>query len=250
MKEQDKAAWIDSVMEQAQVFASAWSLIGSRFAGENALEHAEQMKAELRSMLINVSIQAAQAEPVGYWDGEFSKDGGATLYEVPQESVFGHKYRNIPLFHQAPAVAQQADVVRELVKASAGQIVKGVMLTPDGSACFCGFGEEEVKQRLANGYKHVYTEAPAVAQGEPMFWYKPLSNGLYEGPIHRLAIVDALKKSGAWVGLYPEAPAVVENETDLDVLRELAATLEFRSPERHKALSKLIAAAEAAKGGV
>jgi len=40
----------------------------------------------------------AKGEPVGYWQGEFIKDGWATLYEVPQESVFGRKYRNIPLY--------------------------------------------------------------------------------------------------------------------------------------------------------
>ena len=47
--------------------------------------------------------QPAQQEPVGYWQGEFSKDGGATLYEVPQESMFGRKYRNIPLYDHPQA---------------------------------------------------------------------------------------------------------------------------------------------------
>jgi hypothetical protein len=39
-----------------------------------------------------------QGEPVGYWMGEFSKDGGATLYEVPQESCFGKIYKNLPVY--------------------------------------------------------------------------------------------------------------------------------------------------------
>jgi hypothetical protein len=46
--------------------------------------------------------QPEPSEPVGYWMGEFSKDGGATLYEVPQESAFGKKYRNIPLYTTPP----------------------------------------------------------------------------------------------------------------------------------------------------
>jgi hypothetical protein len=44
-----------------------------------------------------------EQEPTGYWDGKFSKDGGATLYEVPQESMFGRKYPNIPLYTTPPA---------------------------------------------------------------------------------------------------------------------------------------------------
>jgi len=42
--------------------------------------------------------EAEQNEPVGYWMGKFSKDGGATLYEVKQESMFGCAYQNIPLY--------------------------------------------------------------------------------------------------------------------------------------------------------
>ena len=43
-------------------------------------------------------VQPAQ-EPAVYWQGDFSKHiGTATMYEVKQESVFGRKYRNIPLY--------------------------------------------------------------------------------------------------------------------------------------------------------
>jgi hypothetical protein len=63
------AAWIDSVMEQAQVFASAWSLVGSRFDSGNEMENAEQAKAELRVMLI--SPPTPQPVPVKtYHDGK------------------------------------------------------------------------------------------------------------------------------------------------------------------------------------
>lgn len=42
---------IDSVMSQAQVFASAWSLVGGPFDNGDALENAEEAKEELREML-------------------------------------------------------------------------------------------------------------------------------------------------------------------------------------------------------
>lgn len=45
-------------MEQAQVFASAWPLVGGRFDGGNAMDDAEVAKAELRQM-----IEKALAKP-------------------------------------------------------------------------------------------------------------------------------------------------------------------------------------------
>ncbi len=48
------------------------------------------------------ALAQSEQKPVGFWDGEFSEDGGATLYEVPQISAFGYTYRNIPLYAQPP----------------------------------------------------------------------------------------------------------------------------------------------------
>ncbi|MGG2810172.1 host nuclease inhibitor protein [Pseudomonas aeruginosa] len=42
---------IDTIMSQAQVFASAWSLVGGTFDNGHAIENAEEAKAELREML-------------------------------------------------------------------------------------------------------------------------------------------------------------------------------------------------------
>lgn len=42
---------IDSIMEQAQVFASAWSLVGGPFDDGSAQAHAAEAKDELREML-------------------------------------------------------------------------------------------------------------------------------------------------------------------------------------------------------
>jgi hypothetical protein len=72
-------AWVDSVMEQAQVFASAWSLVGGRFDSGNGLEDAKQAKAELRAML--TTPPAAQPAPVQPVSGVVLRDGYPTLIQ-------------------------------------------------------------------------------------------------------------------------------------------------------------------------
>lgn len=47
----DTTVSVDTIMEQAQVFASAWSLVGGPFDQGDALENAKEAKAELREML-------------------------------------------------------------------------------------------------------------------------------------------------------------------------------------------------------
>ncbi|WP_205194978.1 hypothetical protein [Burkholderia sp. Ax-1719] len=42
---------VDEIMEQAQVFASAWSLVGGRFDFGNGLQNAQQEKANLRALI-------------------------------------------------------------------------------------------------------------------------------------------------------------------------------------------------------
>ena len=65
-------------------------------------------KVEAAIAALDAAIKAAEKqEPTGYWDGEFSDDEGATLYEVPQDSLFGRKYPNIPLYTTPPAAQRQ-----------------------------------------------------------------------------------------------------------------------------------------------
>lgn len=45
---------IATIMAQAQVFASSWSIVGSRFEAENQLEQAEGEKKELRRMVLEL----------------------------------------------------------------------------------------------------------------------------------------------------------------------------------------------------
>ena len=44
----------EKIMEQAQVFASAWSLVGGRFDSGNAFDEARQAKDELRQMVLEI----------------------------------------------------------------------------------------------------------------------------------------------------------------------------------------------------
>ena len=56
-----QSATVAELMEQAQVFASAWSIVNGRFDFGDALEEAQQAKKELRSMLAD-TIAALLAE--------------------------------------------------------------------------------------------------------------------------------------------------------------------------------------------
>jgi hypothetical protein len=42
---------VKSIMEQAQVFASSWSMVGGPFAADNQLELAEEEKEELEKLV-------------------------------------------------------------------------------------------------------------------------------------------------------------------------------------------------------
>ena len=65
-----------------------------------------------------------EPEPVavGYWDGKFSDSGAAILYEVPQKSAFGFKYRNAPLYTAPPTRRPLTDSEAD---ALAHEMVKG-----------------------------------------------------------------------------------------------------------------------------
>lgn len=122
--------------------------------------------------------------------------------------------------------------------------------------------EQEFQNHYRRGFeagkKAAQPVQPAVAQGEPLFWYRPVgSDGGYEGPIHNGAIEEVRKRSGAWFGLYPQAPAAAINEQLLEALEKLALACGRNDgwedyPREMKAANAAIAAAEAekAKGGV
>jgi hypothetical protein len=99
-EKQEPVAWVNAVMEQAQVFASAWSLVGSRFDDGSAIEDAEDSKAELRSMLttppyVATPLAAPVQEPVAWliW-----LHGPAGLFENKQfaEHEFARRNQEYP----------------------------------------------------------------------------------------------------------------------------------------------------------
>lgn len=59
------------------------------------------------------------------------------------------------------------------------------------------------------------------AQGDPLFWYRPRSDGLYEGPIHNAQIEKVRKESGGWKPLYthPVAEQVEQLKAEIERLR-------------------------------
>ena len=60
-----EAMKLQEIMSQAQVFASAWSLVGGRFDGGNAMDEAEVAKNELYQMVAEALAQPQQ-EPVAW----------------------------------------------------------------------------------------------------------------------------------------------------------------------------------------
>ena len=68
------------LMEQAQVFASAWSLVGGRHDSGNGLEEAEAAKAELREM-IHAAL-ASQATTGAATAGGGVTTGALTDHEI------------------------------------------------------------------------------------------------------------------------------------------------------------------------
>ena len=61
---------------------------------------------------------------------------------------------------------------------------------------------EQVSQQFGNE-SHFTTrqERAKPVQREPLFWYRPCSDGGYEGPISNGSIEDVRKRSGAWIPL-------------------------------------------------
>lgn len=66
-KEQEKLvdAAVGEIMDQAQVYASSWSLVGGPFDGGNGIENANDEKNILRTMVTSLARLAAQSVKEG-----------------------------------------------------------------------------------------------------------------------------------------------------------------------------------------
>ena len=75
----------DEIMAQAQVFASAWGLVGSRFDSGNGLDNANEQKAVLRSLVEALAKERAELlETVsGLLDAfDINSDNGSIVYSA------------------------------------------------------------------------------------------------------------------------------------------------------------------------
>ena len=69
--------------------------------------------------------------------------------------------------------------------------------------------------------RDVVTAAAPQPEAEPVFWYRPLSDGGWEGPVSNGCIGEVRKLSGAWVPLYAHPPVqddIKRLVRELDVL--------------------------------
>jgi len=75
---------------------------------------------------------------------------------------------------------------------------EGVYADQPVSQCDCMPGRNEFIEGVI-AYPAV---AQPAASAEPMFWYRPRSDGGYEGPLHNERIEEVRKRCGAWVPLF------------------------------------------------
>ena len=85
-----EAMKLQEIMEQAQVFASAWSLVGGRFDGGNAMDDAEVAKNELRQM-----VEEALAKS----HSDVKQEQSTECVGEPDDEVLGFNGWGFPIQH-------------------------------------------------------------------------------------------------------------------------------------------------------
>lgn len=104
-----------------------------------------------------------------------------------------------------------------------GKPADGVLPPMPEPEDYCGdhnLGVEMFSREQMQAYALAALERFGAGGGEPMFWYRPCSNGMYEGPIHDAQIESVRRESGAWKPLFPHP-----SPTDLRAERELRRML-------------------------
>ena len=87
-----EAKYVEQIMEQAQVFASAWSLVGGRFDFGNALDDANEAKDELRALVARAILALRpQAVPMTDEVKEQALDLLATMFDAYENGVPCHE---------------------------------------------------------------------------------------------------------------------------------------------------------------
>jgi len=89
---------------------------------------------------------------------------------------------------------------------------------------------------------------------EPLFWYKPHPNGMFNGPIHNAQLGDILRGSEEWVPLYATTPAAQRQWVGLtdEEIGKACGFAEYTTDSTRfalKAISRAIEAKLKAKNG-
>ena len=121
-----EAMKLQEIMSQAQVFASAWSLVGGRFDGGNAMDEAEVAKNELHQMVAEALAQPQQGPDLAEsFRAELDKLSqrnyelrmeNAQLRAQPQQEPVANKWRNLALqfdAHRMSALAHLRMMVQD-----------------------------------------------------------------------------------------------------------------------------------------
>lgn len=199
----------DQVMEQAQVFASAWSLVGGRFDTGNAMADAEEAKAELRTLVRALAdltaqtvrpIEAEADEPVyhlrGY--GDVSASDLDAYYKA-------HAAKAEPVTNDAARDAQETPFESWWEK--------------EGQFCRAGGGDYE---KTFAWHAWLAAKAEATGQAEPVAWtlQETLDKRETTCSAH-LWFADPI--NSAWSPLYTHRPKAAQPLTRAQADRIIAA---------------------------
>lgn len=133
----EEAKYVEQIMEQAQVFASAWSLVGGRFDFGNALNDAYEAKDELRALVAR-AILALRPQAVPMTDADAVQ-------------VYGIKNGQQTLLGTAPMPSRMK--ARELAREQFGHFEDG-----DGSdAELCFYALEQLIEHMERSAHHGIT---------------------------------------------------------------------------------------------
>lgn len=103
----------------------------------------------------------------------------------------------------APATEELRDLVREALSAaeSCGHPLGGASALRRAS---------EAEKELWAANDRITAPAEPAPEAEPLFWYRPCGDGMYEGPHHHKSVGGAMlreEKPGEWVPLFGHAAA-------------------------------------------
>ncbi len=103
---------IDAIMEQAQVFASAWAFLGGPFDNGSGLETAEREKANLRALLSKLRAPVA-GEACAWFTEDHLTDKSATTWDRAVAERWREKGWPVRPLVYGDAAPQASEAVRD-----------------------------------------------------------------------------------------------------------------------------------------